>query len=101
MDEQTVVAARIKRPHQPTTGLDLKGHVMVSTELQSRHPDLRVREAAATIPVYGQMSFVPESGSGCDIITADGRRILDLYGGHAVAALGYVVSFLDEFKKLI
>jgi acetylornithine/succinyldiaminopimelate/putrescine aminotransferase len=49
----------------------------------------RAREAAATIPVYGQLPFVPERASGCHIITTDGRRILDLYGGHAVAALGY------------
>ena len=51
--------------------------------------DPRPREAAATLPVYGQLPFVPERAIGCDIITADGRRILDLYGGHAVAALGY------------
>jgi acetylornithine/succinyldiaminopimelate/putrescine aminotransferase len=47
------------------------------------------REAAATIPVYGQLPFIPERAEGCDIITIDGRRILDFYGGHAVAALGY------------
>jgi acetylornithine/succinyldiaminopimelate/putrescine aminotransferase len=41
------------------------------------------------LPVYGQLPFVPERASGCDIITGSGRRILDLYGGHAVAALGY------------
>ena len=51
--------------------------------------DPRVREAASTLPVYGQLPFVPERATGCDIITTDGRRILDLYGGHAVAALGY------------
>lgn len=51
--------------------------------------DPRIREAATTIPVYGQLPFVPARAAGCDIITADGRRILDLYGGHAVAALGY------------
>jgi len=51
--------------------------------------DPRPREAATTLPVYGQLPFVPERASGCDIFTADGRRILDLYGGHAVAALGY------------
>ena len=49
----------------------------------------RVREANLTVPVYGQLPFVPERASGCDIFTRDGRRILDLYGGHAVAALGY------------
>ncbi|MDJ0812692.1 MAG: aminotransferase class III-fold pyridoxal phosphate-dependent enzyme [Woeseiaceae bacterium] len=51
--------------------------------------DPRPREAATTLPVYGQLPFVPERAAGCDIITTDGRRILDLYGGHAVAALGY------------
>ena len=48
-----------------------------------------IREAAATIAVYGQLPFVPERAEGCNIITTDGRRILDFYGGHAVAALGY------------
>ena len=51
--------------------------------------DPRIREAATMIPVYGQLPFVPERASGCDIFTRDGRQILDLYGGHAVAALGY------------
>ena len=51
--------------------------------------DPRAREAATTLSVYGQLPFVPERASGCNIITNDGRRILDLYGGHAVAALGY------------
>jgi acetylornithine/succinyldiaminopimelate/putrescine aminotransferase len=51
--------------------------------------DPRIREANVTIPVYGQLPFVPERASGCDLFTNDGRRILDLYGGHAVAALGY------------
>ena len=41
------------------------------------------------IPVYGQLPFVPERASGCEIVTTDGRRILDMYGGHAVASLGY------------
>ncbi len=51
--------------------------------------DPRTREAATTLPVYGQLPFVPQRATGCDIITTDNRRILDLYGGHAVAALGY------------
>ncbi len=51
--------------------------------------DPRFREAATMVPVYGQMPFVPVRASGCNLITADGRDILDLYGGHAVAALGY------------
>ena len=58
--------------------------------------DPRVREAATTIPVYGQLPFVPVRAEGCDIVTDDGRRILDLYGGHAVAALGYGHQRLNE-----
>ncbi len=51
--------------------------------------DPLTREANVTLPVYGQLPFVPETASGCHIVTGHGRRILDLYGGHAVAALGY------------
>lgn len=58
------------------------------------------------IPVYGQMSFVPERASGCHIVTTDGRRILDLYGGHAVAALGYghpglTQAIADQSRQLL
>lgn len=51
--------------------------------------DARLIESGTMVPVYEQLPFVPVRGEGCEIVTADGRRILDLYGGHAVAALGY------------
>ena len=68
--------------------------------------DPRPREAATTLPVYGQLPFVPERAAGCDIFTTDGRRILDLYGGHAVAALGYghpalVAAISDQSARLV
>ncbi len=44
---------------------------------------------SAQLPVYGQLPIEPVAGDGVWIITRDGRRILDLYGGHAVAALGH------------
>ena len=44
---------------------------------------------SAQLPVYGQLAIEPVAGHGVWIETADGRRILDLYGGHAVAALGH------------
>lgn len=69
---------------------------MVGSTVQQILLDPRVREAASTIPVYGQFSFSPTRAAGCDIVTADGRRILDLYGGHAVAALGYGHPKLTE-----
>jgi len=46
-------------------------------------------ERAWTLPVYAQLDLQPVSGEGPWLVMADGRRVLDLYGGHAVAALGY------------
>jgi acetylornithine/succinyldiaminopimelate/putrescine aminotransferase len=40
-------------------------------------------------PVFAQYPLEVERGEGVWLITRDGRRVLDLYGGHAVAALGY------------
>ena len=76
------------------------------TTISEQLQDPRIREAALTIPVYGQLPFVPERASGCDIFTKDGRRILDLYGGHAVAALGYghprlVAAIQEQAGKLL
>ncbi|HSG63527.1 MAG TPA: aminotransferase class III-fold pyridoxal phosphate-dependent enzyme [Gammaproteobacteria bacterium] len=39
--------------------------------------------------VYPMLPFVPVTGSGVFLEDAHGRRVLDLYGGHAVATLGY------------
>ncbi len=40
-------------------------------------------------PVFAQYAIDVVGGDDVWLITNDGRRILDLYGGHAVAALGY------------
>ena len=40
-------------------------------------------------PVFAQYPLPVASGEGVWLTTTDGRRVLDLYGGHAVAALGY------------
>ena len=40
-------------------------------------------------PVFAQYPLQVQSAAGVWLHTADGRRVLDLYGGHAVAALGY------------
>jgi len=40
-------------------------------------------------PVFAQYPIDVVRGEGVWLVTRDGRRILDLYGGHAVAALGY------------
>ena len=79
---------------------------MLAKPYQHAASDPRVREAQTTLPVYGQLPFVPVRATGCDIITNDGRRILDLYGGHAVAALGYghtrlVDAITEQSKQLL
>ena len=40
-------------------------------------------------PVFAQYPLPVTHATGVWLHTADGRRVLDLYGGHAVAALGY------------
>src|SRR5688572_19401680 len=46
--------------------------------------------------VYPMLPFTPVRGIGVYLENAAGRRILDLYGGHAVAALGYGHRDLSE-----
>jgi len=58
------------------------------------------------MPVYGQMPFSPKRAAGCDIVTTDGHHILDFYGGHAVAALGYghprlTAAISEQSKRLL
>jgi acetylornithine/succinyldiaminopimelate/putrescine aminotransferase len=40
-------------------------------------------------PVFAQYPLEVARGEGVWLVTPTGRRVLDLYGGHAVAALGY------------
>ena len=46
--------------------------------------------------VYPMLPFTPVRGMGVYLENAAGRRILDFYGGHAVAALGYGHRDLSE-----
>ena len=40
-------------------------------------------------PVFSQYPFEVASARGVWLLNSRGERVLDLYGGHAVAALGY------------
>lgn len=46
-------------------------------------------EARVLLPAFKHLPIEPVRGDGMHLITRDGRRILDFYGGHAVALLGY------------
>jgi acetylornithine/succinyldiaminopimelate/putrescine aminotransferase len=51
-------------------------------------PTLRANDEHLA-PVYARFPLDVVAASGVHLHTRDGRRVLDLYGGHAVAALGY------------
>jgi acetylornithine/succinyldiaminopimelate/putrescine aminotransferase len=56
--------------------------------------------------VYQFLPIAPVRGDGVWLIESSGRRILDLYGGHAVAALGYghprlVQAIADQAASMI
>ena len=46
-------------------------------------------ENAHVLPTYEKFPFALERGEGCWVWDEDGNKYLDLYGGHAVAALGH------------
>jgi acetylornithine/N-succinyldiaminopimelate aminotransferase len=48
-----------------------------------------VRQRDFLAPVFAQYPLEVASASGVWLINSRGERVLDLYGGHAVAALGY------------
>ena len=59
-------------------------------------------EAKYLAPVYAQMPFEPISGEGPWLKLDDGRRLLDFYGGHAVAGLGYGhAGLLGNIKRQV
>ena len=41
------------------------------------------------VPTYSKFPIAVVRGKGCYVFDADGRRYLDLYGGHAVALPGH------------
>jgi acetylornithine/succinyldiaminopimelate/putrescine aminotransferase len=47
------------------------------------------KHASFLAPVFAQYPIEVTSAQGVWLTTRDGRKVLDLYGGHAVAALGY------------
>jgi acetylornithine/N-succinyldiaminopimelate aminotransferase len=64
---------------------------MVTEAAGASTPELAAarEEARWLLPVYAQAGIEPVTGSGVVLRTRDGRELLDFYGGHAVAVLGY------------
>lgn len=56
--------------------------------------------ASHLAPVFAQYPIEVASAEGVWLTTPDGRKVLDLYGGHAVAALGYAhPRWLNALEK--
>jgi acetylornithine/succinyldiaminopimelate/putrescine aminotransferase len=51
--------------------------------------DWKAQEDAYVLPTYEKFPFVLARGEGCKVWDDAGNEYLDLYGGHAVAALGH------------
>src|SRR5580693_3048406 len=68
MDEPVARLRRDCGAHGARTGLDMKSHLA---------------------QVFAQYPIEVAHGEGVWLHTRDGRKILDFYGGHAVAGLGY------------
>src|SRR5690606_36781067 len=91
---------RLQRDRQPAEGRGRRLHAMgePAARLAGR---LGARDAVTGVAlmeriahahldeVYPLLPFEPVSGRGVFLEDADGRQVLDFYGGHAVAALGY------------
>ena len=51
--------------------------------------EIAAMEDRGQIPTYSKFPIAVVTGKGCYVVDADGKRYLDLYGGHAVALPGH------------
>lgn len=67
--------------------------------------DMTAEERRWLLPVYPHAPIEPVRGDGVMLYTRDGRELIDFYGGHAVALLGYghprlLAALNDQAKTL-
>ena len=61
---------------------------------------------SSELPVYPRLALEPRRGSGSTLVATDGREMLDLYGGHAVAVSGHchpkvVAAVREQAERLL
>src|SRR5262249_14686424 len=86
MDEPDVRAARDLGSHSSFARMRLKREIMTPLTNAAR-PAAAIHDYLA--PVFAQYPIEVVSAQGVWLTNSRGERVLDLYGGHAVAALGY------------
>ncbi len=69
-------------------------------------PAVVALEEQYQLPTYKKMPIVAERGEGVWLYTNDGKRYLDLYGGHAVCGTGHshprvVAAIREQAEKLL
>src|SRR5512140_2287000 len=74
---------RVSRPAR----LDGAEARIMNSSIAATRPDSNGHDFLA--PVFAQYPIEVASGQGVWLTNSRGERVLDLYGGHAVAALGY------------
>ena len=68
--------------------------------------DFLNKEEKSLIQAYSQLPISVVEGYECELITNDGEKIIDFYGGHAVVPLGYghkgyIDAVQTQMKKLL
>ena len=68
--------------------------------------ETRALEARYGVATYSQLPHTTVRGEGCWVWNSEGRRFLDLYGGHAVALTGHchprlVAALREQAGKLL
>ena len=61
----------------------------MTTQTLLAEPAMTAQERQWLLPVYPHYPMEPVAGHGVMLTTRDGREVIDFYGGHAVALLGY------------
>src|SRR5258708_34659268 len=85
MDESLIGACRDDRPHRSRPRLDLRTHNSMATPLTTSTTQALTSHLAQ---VFAQYPIEVAHGDGVWLHARDGRKILDFYGGAAVAGLG-------------
>src|SRR5258708_2989618 len=78
----------------------------MSVETATAFSEIAPTEDRYQLATYKKMPIVAERGEGCWPYTSDGRKYLDLYGGHAVAGTGHchphvVAAIREQSAKLL
>jgi len=78
----------------------------MSVDTVDTFANIAASEEQFQLATYKKMPVAAERGEGVWIYTSDGRRYLDLYGGHAVAGTGHchphvVAAIREQAEKLL